>query len=62
MVVANVVSEFQIGNAQIKIADNYCRKTACEVDRILKRIATQARFPQSVDVVKTPEGSKVIYE
>lgn len=43
MVVANVVSEFQIGNAQIKIADNYCRKTACEVDRILKRIATQAQ-------------------
>ena len=32
------------------------------VDRILKRIATQSRFPQSVDVVKTPEGSKVIYE
>lgn len=43
MVGANVVSEFSIGNTRIRIADNYCRKTACEVERILQRIATQAQ-------------------
>lgn len=43
MVGANVVSEFSIGNTRIQIADNYCRKTACEVERILQRIAAQAQ-------------------
>ena len=40
---ANVVRDFQIGNTRIKIADNYCQKTACEVDRILKRISERAQ-------------------
>lgn len=43
MVEANVVSDFQIGNTRIKIADNYCRKTPEEVERLLKRIAAQAQ-------------------
>lgn len=43
MVGANVVRDFTIGNTRIKIADNYCRKTASEVDRLLKRIAAQAQ-------------------
>lgn len=43
MVGANVVRDFQIGNTRIKIADNYCKKTACEVEQILKRIAEQAQ-------------------
>lgn len=40
---ANVVRDFTIGNTRIKIADNYCKKTACEVEQILKRIAEQAQ-------------------
>ena len=43
MVGANVVRDFTIGNTRIKIADNYCRKTASEVDHLLKRIAAQAQ-------------------
>lgn len=43
MVGANVVRDFNIGNTRIRIADNYCRKTACEVERILQRIATRAQ-------------------
>lgn len=43
MVGANVVSEFQIGNTRIKIADNCCKKTASEVEQILQRIARQAQ-------------------
>lgn len=38
---ANIVRDFEIGNTRIKIADNYCKKTACEVEQLLKRIATQ---------------------
>lgn len=40
---ANVVSDFEIGNTRIKIADNYCRKTAYETERLLKRIAERAQ-------------------
>lgn len=40
---ANVVRDFKIGNTRIKIADNYCKKTACEVEQILKRITEQAQ-------------------
>lgn len=40
---ANVVRHFHIGNTQIKIADNYCKKTDCEVEQILKHIAEQAQ-------------------
>lgn len=43
MVAANVVREFQIGNTRIRIADNYCKKTASEVERLLQRIAQQAQ-------------------
>lgn len=43
MVGANVVRDFSIGNTRIRIADNYCRKTSCEVERILQRIAAQAQ-------------------
>lgn len=43
MVGANVVRDFQIGNTRIKIADDYCKKTTCEVERLLKRIAEQAQ-------------------
>lgn len=43
MVGANVVRDFQIGNTRIKIADNYCKKTACEVEQLLKRISEQAQ-------------------
>ena len=47
MVGANVVRDFTIGNTRIKIADNYCRKTASEVDQLLKRIAAQAQRQRS---------------
>lgn len=43
MAEANVVRDFQIGNTRIKIADNYCVKTAAEVERILRGIAEQAQ-------------------
>ncbi len=43
MVVANVVRDFNIENTHIKIADNYCRKTAIEVEQLLKRIAEQVQ-------------------
>lgn len=43
MVGANVVRDFQIGNTRIKIADNYCKKTACEVEQLLKQIAERAQ-------------------
>lgn len=43
MVGANVVRDFQIGNTRIKIADNYCKKTASEVEQLLRRISEQAQ-------------------
>lgn len=43
MVGAHVVRDFQIGNTRIKIADNYCKKTASEVDQLLKQIAERAQ-------------------
>lgn len=43
MVGPNVVRDFQIGNTRVRIADNYCKKTASEVERILQRIASQAQ-------------------
>lgn len=43
MVEAHVVKDFSIGNTRIKIADDYCRRNAAEVERILKRIAEQAQ-------------------
>lgn len=43
MVGANVVRDFQIGNTRVRIADNYCKKTASDVERILQRIAAQAQ-------------------
>lgn len=40
MVEAHVVSEFMVGNTQIKIVDNICRqKTVCDVERMLTQIA-----------------------
>lgn len=35
MVAANVVRDFHIGNTRIRIADNYCKKTASEVEWLL---------------------------
>lgn len=43
MVAANVVRDFHIGNTRIRIADNYCKKTASEVEWLLQRIAQQAQ-------------------
>lgn len=43
MVTANVVRDFNIGNTRIRIADNYCRNSADEVSRILRRISEQAQ-------------------
>lgn len=43
MAEANIVRDFRIGNTRIRIADNCCRKTAAEVDDILRRIAQQAQ-------------------
>lgn len=43
MVEAHVVKDFSIGNTRIKIADDYCRRNAAEVEWILKRIAEQAQ-------------------
>lgn len=43
MIEANIVRDFQIGNTRIKIADNYCKTTICEVERLLQRIAEQAQ-------------------
>lgn len=43
MAETNIVRDFRIGNTRIKIADDYCRKTAAEVDDILRRIAQQAQ-------------------
>ena len=40
---ANIVSNVCIGNTRIKIADDYCKTTATEVNEILKRIAQQAQ-------------------
>lgn len=39
----HVVREFLIGNTKIRIADDYCVKTAEEVEQILSRIAEQAQ-------------------
>lgn len=43
MVAANVIRDFHIGNTRIRIADNCCKKTASEVERLLQRIAQQAQ-------------------
>lgn len=43
MVGANVVRDFSIGNTRIRIADNYCKKTASEVGQILNDIAARAQ-------------------
>lgn len=43
MVEANIVRDYRIGNTRIKIADNYCKKSAAEVENILHRIAQQAQ-------------------
>ena len=43
MVGANVFLDFTLGITRFKIAVNYCRKTASEVDQLLKRIAAQAQ-------------------
>jgi hypothetical protein len=43
MVEANIVKDFSIGNTRIKIADDYCKKTARDVEQILQRIAQQAQ-------------------
>ena len=43
MAEANIVSDVRIGNTRIKIADDYCKMTATEVNEILKRIAQQAQ-------------------
>lgn len=40
---ANVVRDFKIGNTRIRIADNYCKKTACEVEQLLGQIAERAQ-------------------
>lgn len=44
MVGAHVVKDFSIGNTRIKIADDYCRRNAGEVEMILKRIAERAQW------------------
>ena len=43
MVAANVVCDFQIGNTRIRIADDYCQKTADEAERIRQRISIRAQ-------------------
>ena len=41
---ANIVSEFCIGNTRIRIADNYCKKTGAEVEKLLRNIAERAQY------------------
>ncbi|PSL10227.1 hypothetical protein EI53_01289 [Fusobacterium naviforme] len=43
MAEANIVREFYIGKTRIRIADNYCKKTAEEAEEALKRIAQTAQ-------------------
>lgn len=43
MAEANIVREFYIGNTRIRIADDYCKKTAAEVEEALHRIAQTAQ-------------------
>lgn len=39
----NVVRNFSLGNTRVKICDDYCReRSPCEIDIILKRIASRA--------------------
>ena len=40
---ANIVKDFRIGGTRIKLAADYCRKTAAEVEEILRRIAQTAQ-------------------
>lgn len=40
---AHVVRDFYIGNTRIKIADNYCNRTAGEVEWLLKQMADRAQ-------------------
>lgn len=56
----NVVEEFYIDNAHIKICDDYCRnKTKAEVDEILKRIARLTIGPLlAAEENKTKEPKK----
>lgn len=55
---ANIVKDFRIGNTRLKIADNYCKRTAYEVDQILKNIAEKAQhhFIASVENYKQEEN------
>ena len=43
MVAGDVGRDFHIGNTRIRIADNYCKKTASEVEWLLQRITQQAQ-------------------
>lgn len=43
MVEANIVRDYRIENTRIKIADNCCRRTAAEIENIMRRITQQAR-------------------
>ena len=43
MVEANIVRDFYIGKTRIKIADNYCRKSAEDIENTLRRIAQKAQ-------------------
>ena len=58
MVGVNVVRDFQIGNTRIKIADDCCKQTADEVEKILRRIAEQAQR-QFVAAAATGEYEQV---
>ena len=50
-IMANIVRDFRIDNTQIKIADDYSRKTDSEVKEILTRIAEQAQRQLSVAAI-----------
>lgn len=43
MLEANIVRDFKIGNTRIKIADDYCRRSASEIEQLLNRAAAQAQ-------------------
>ena len=47
----NIVKCFCIGNAKIKIADDYCRdKTQADIDAVMKRIAQRTQGHLAVSI------------
>ena len=57
MEMPNVVKEFCVGNANIKIADNFCRPQN-EVEQILKNIAAQVQWQLMSENQNAKKGNK----